>query len=389
MKFFFMWKAFLFSFVIFAVLAFPVCGSDSVSVNKTKKQPKFQKQISFIMEQGPMLPKNTEWGQQVGSTIDFSAIDLRLGFRNTQPKLYNVIYKYPTYGFGYFRTTFKNDFIGKPNAVYMFGELPIGRTFVDNRLSFSIYMAFGLAFNFKPWDAEDNPLNQFIGSYNNGYVHVASTVTYRVNDWVSLDGSLGLKHFSNGSFQKPNSGLNFIPFSIGIRTNLHKWYPEQNTKPEIPAFIRNNQVNIWGTVGGKNYLPGSERYVKYALGVNFLRQAGYKFRYGLGMDLFYAPGGSMDPNWQKDAFWDKASLAFVLSGELVLKPNLFIPLGIGVYAHRNPANDEPNWYYERIGVKYRFSNKLFTAITLKAHAFKADIFELQMGYSIFKDKNKY
>lgn len=377
-------------FVLFLLaLAGTGLASNIDSTKISQSQPKFQKQISLILEQGPMLPKNTEWGREVGSTIDFSAIDFRLGFRNTQAKLYNVIYKYPTYGFGYFRTTFKNDFIGKPNALYMFGELPIGRTFIDNRMSFSIYMAFGLAFNFKPWDAEDNPLNQFIGSYNNGYVHVASTVTYRINEWVSLDGSLGLKHFSNGSFQKPNSGLNFIPFSFGIRTNLHKWHPDQNAKPEIPAFIRSNQINIWGTVAGKSYLPGGERYAKYALGLNYLRQAGYKFRYGLGMDFFYAPGGSMDPNWQKDAFWDRASLAFVLSGELVLKPNLFIPLGLGFYAHRNPLNDEPNWYYERIGVKYRFSNKLFTAITLKAHGFKADVFELQVGYSIFKDKNNY
>jgi hypothetical protein len=32
---------------------------------------------------------------------------------------------------------------------------------------------------------------------------------------------------------------------------------------------------------------------------------------------------------------------------------------------------------------------MFAGITLKAHGFKADIFEWTVGYSIFKDKNKY
>lgn len=385
------WMAKFFKYLLLCLSGVFLVGTSIASdtLGTAGRRPIFQKQLGLVMEKGPMLPKNTEWGQQVGKTIDFTAIDFRLGFKNIRPNLYNTIYKYPVYGFGYFRTTFRNDYIGKPNAFYMFGELPIGRTIADDRLSFSVYLAFGFAFNFKPWDPDDNPLNQFIGSYNNGYVHVASTMSYRLNEWVSLDGSVGLKHFSNGSIQKPNSGLNFVPFSIGIRTNLNRWDPSQNTIPEIPEFIPNHQFNTWLTMGGKSYQPGGEQYVKYALGFNWLRQKGYKFRYGLGTDIFYAPMGSMDPNFVKDTFSEKASLAFVLSGELILKPNLFIPLGLGAYVHRNEANDEPNWYYERIGVKYRFCRNFYSAITLKAHAFKADIFEFQLGYTFLRDKNKY
>ncbi|WP_113922741.1 acyloxyacyl hydrolase [Cognataquiflexum aquatile] len=372
------------------LMIFPVWFANaSSSLDSTARNPKFQKNLSLLFETGPMIPKNTDWGEFINNGLNYTALDLRLGFKNTRKNLYNRIYKYPTYGFGLYTATFKNDYIGKPNAVYAYADLPFTKTFLKGRLSYSYFAAFGLAFNFKPYDPDSNPINQFIGSYRNGYVHVGFTMRYALSPWLDLETAFGLKHFSNGSIKKPNSGLNFIPFSIGLRSTLNRAYFDQSSLSDIPKFIPNSHVNLWVSAGAKNYEIGGDVYMKWGFSVNYLKQRGYKLRYGLGMDMFYAANGTLPGNWEKSGFMDKASFAIVASGEWVLKKNFSIPLGIGVYMHRNYFNDEPSAYYERVGIRYRFSRQMFTGITLKAHGFKADFFEWTVGYAIFKDKNSY
>jgi len=374
--------------LIFLILPFgwTKASNDTDSI---RPNPKFQKRISLLFETGPMVPKNTEWGNFINNGLNYTALDLRLGFKNTGKNIYNLIYRYPTYGLGLYTATFQNDYIGKPNAVYAYADIPFTKTYFNNRLSYSYFTAFGLAFNFKPFDADNNPVNQFIGSYNNGYVHVGFTMQYALNEWLDLDASFGLKHFSNGSIRKPNSGLNFFPLSFGLRSKLNRAYFDKSSLSDIPEYIPNRHVNVWTSVGAKNYEIGGNIYLKWGFSANYLRQSGYKLRYGLGIDMFYSGKGILPGDWKKTGFKDKASFAVVASGEWVLKKNFSIPLGIGVYLHRNYFNDEPSAYYERVGIRYRFSNQMFTGITLKAHGFKADFFEWTVGYSIFKDKNRY
>jgi hypothetical protein len=372
------------------LMVFPVSVTNAFSSNDTSSiQPKFQKKLSLLLETGPMIPKHTDWGDYINDGLNYTALDLRLGFKNTRKSLYNRIYRYPTYGFGLYTVTFRNIYIGKPNAVYAYADLPFNKTYLNGRLNYSYFAAFGLAFNFNPYDPTNNPINQFIGSYNNGYVHVGFTMRYALTPWLDIDASLGLKHFSNGSIKKPNSGLNFIPFSMGFRSSLNKANFDNPRVEEIPKFIANNHFNIWTSVGAKNYEIGGDIYLKWGFSANYLRQSGYKLRYGLGLDMFYAGNGSLPGNWGKDGFIDKTSFAVVASGEWILKRNFSIPLGIGVYLHQNYFNDEPSLYYERVGIRYKFSKQMFTGITLKAHGFKADFFEWTLGYSIFKDKNSY
>lgn len=371
-------------------LIFPACIANAFSsLDSTTLNPKFQKNFSLMFETGPMIPKNTDWGEFINNGLNYSALDLRIGFKNTQKTIYNRIYRYPTYGLGLYTATFKNNYIGKPNAVYAFADLPFTKTYLKGRLSYSYFAAFGIAFNFKPFDPDFNPTNRFIGSYRNGYVHLGFSMRYAITPWLDLDTSFGLKHFSNGSIKKPNSGLNFIPFTIGLRSTLNRAVFYRSDLSEIPKYIPNSHLNLWTSVGAKNYEIGGDIYLKWGFSVNYLKQKGYKFRYGLGFDMFYAPNGSLPGDWGKSGFMDKASFAIVASGEWVLKKNFSIPLGVGIYLHRNYFNDETSAYYQRVGIRYRFSRQFFTGITLKAHGLRADFFEWTVGYSIFKDKNTY
>ena len=79
----------------------------------------------------------------------------------------------------------------------------------------------------------------------------------------------------------------------------------------------------------------------------------------------------------------------VASGEWYLTRNLYVPMGIGFYLHRNEGNDEKTAYYERVGMRYRFAQHFFAGLSIKAHGGAADIFEWTVGYTIHHDKNNY
>ena len=83
------------------------------------------------------------------------------------------------------------------------------------------------------------------------------------------------------------------------------------------------------------------------------------------------------------------SLAIVGTWEWHLTEHLYVPIGLAFYVHRNTENDEQTPYYERVGIRYRFNNNIYTGVTIKAHQGVADIFEWTIGYTFQKDPNKY
>jgi hypothetical protein len=379
--------------IAFFLLFILILGRWQTLIAQTDDQqenlPKFQKSLSVLLESGPMIQNGTDWGSYINNNLSYRAMDFRLGFRNFKSPIYSTIYRYPTFGFGLYTATFRNPYIGKPNAAYLYADIPFTKRFFDNRLSFSYFATLGISSNLTPFDPDTNPLNFFIGSYQNGYTHIGFTSRYRIWENMYLDGSLGLKHFSNGSIRKPNSGLNFIPFTLGIRTYLDKVDFEKIPKFVSSTFQPHNQINIFTSFGSKNYVIGESQYLKVGIGANFLRQISYKYRLGLGMDMFYSDGSQNRIKDTELGFFDANSFAVVGSWEWVLNKNLYVPIGFGTYVNRNQFNDETTWYYQRLGLRYRFNNQIFTGITLKAHGFKADFFELTMGYTLMKDPNKY
>jgi hypothetical protein len=201
------------------------------------------------------------------------------------------------------------------------------------------------------------------------------------------DISLGLKHFSNGSVKLPNFGINLIPVSIGLTYKPSGFKSYQGDRKKLP-FTRHNQYNIAMIAAVKNYEAGGPSYLKAELSVNWLRMLNYKFRAGLGFDACYTATPASESNVDAE-LPDRMSYGIVGSAEWVLGKHFYIPIGLGFYLRHHEENDEQKSYYERIGIRYRFKNKIFAGVTIKAHKDIADIFEWTVGYSFFRDQNKY
>jgi hypothetical protein len=341
---------------------------------------KFVKYLDIRFENGAMLGNGTAIGDQLVNASYYNGTDIRLGFRKTDPDdVYSNVYRRPYLGVGYYSSTFHNEAIGRPNALYFFLTMPFA--FERNKkLTFSYSAAFGLAYNFNAYDSVNNPINVFLGSQNNCYVDLYFVMNYRFNDNIAMNGSLGFKHFSNGSFRQPNFGINLIPVTVGVsyRLNDQKVLLE---KTHVPIYKPHNLWNITLSAGSKHYSPEEDRnYLKMGLNVNFLRQINYKYRLGVGMDFFYAAESE-----KRNA--DSFSTAVVGTWEWCLTRNLYAPIALAFYLKRNEANNEVNPYYQRVGLRYRFNNNLHAGLTIKAHAGQADYFEWAIGYTFHNDPN--
>lgn len=355
---------------------------------KKKKEVKFAKYLELSMENGAILGNDNELSEQIVNSSYYNGLDIRLAFRRTNKNdVYSNVYRRPYTGVGWYASTFHNADVGKPNAIYWFLNFPF--TFErDKRLTFSYTAAFGLSYNFNPYDPVKNPTNIFVGSYRNCYVHLGFSMNYQVARNWALYGTLGFKHFSNGSFKQPNYGMNLIPLSIGVRYKVSKAEIDQY-EVERPKFIKNNQWNIAFGFGSKNYEVGGENYFKANLSLNYLRQISWKYRLGVGLDIFYSDKAELRNDSDQSMFSKSYSYAVVGSWEWVLNKNLYVPIGIGIYLHRNEGNDEKLPFYQRVGLRYRILDHYFAGLTIKAHAGAADYFEWTIGYTFNKDKNKY
>ena len=353
----------------------------------TLKTKRYVKYLDLRFENGIMLSNGKPYADDIVNNSYYNGLDFRLGFRMTDPdNVYSNIYRRPTLGLGFYASTFHNEDIGKPNAIYFYFDIPFA--FERNkRLIFSYTGAFGLSYNFNAFDSISNPTNYFVGSEKNCYFHFGFVMGYKITDRFTLSFTTGLKHFSNGSMKKPNAGINLIPFTVGVRYKINK-DDILLEKREIPKFKPFNIWNISVAVGSKHYDRDDERnYLKMTYGFNYLRQFNYKIRFGGGLDIFYsAPHGSSNISGNKE---NTISVAVVGAYEWVMNKNLSVPIDFGVYLFRHEGNEEITPFYERVGMKYRFNNNIFAAVTIKAHKGKADYFEWTLGYSFNKDKNRY
>ncbi|MFT7364116.1 MAG: hypothetical protein ACI9UV_002323 [Algoriphagus sp.] len=345
-------------------------------------QEKFQKSVSLSFESGPLISNGKPWADEVKNSVEYRGIDAKFSWRKISNTHMNHLYRYPTFGVGF--TSLLGDFpeIGRPQAFYGFFEMPFLYKSKGQKLSFGYFSQIGLGFNLSPYDSINNPNNQYIGSSLNAYIHFGFRGEYQLSDRILIISDIGMKHYSNGAIKKPNAGINLIPFSLGVKSYLGKVNQTPTTLPVYPDLDKRWFLNIALYTGFKNYEIGDRNYFRGGLGVNYLWEANYKFRLGLGLDLFYAPGMSERNNEEQFSFRDQTSLAVVASWEWKLTEKLFMPVGFGVYLYRNELNQEISVFYERIGFRYRMTEALSAGLQIKAHKAKADFFEFTLGYTI-------
>ena len=364
------------------ILAMPLGAAAQLTSMRDQpaEGPSWSHYLQVKMDNGGLCPVKDSLGNNKLSNWYYRGWDVRLAFRKKKnDNIYNDLYRGPRFGLGYFLSSFKNGLVGNPMAIYGFTEIPVGRPGVS-KWEWLYSIGLGLSFHFNPYDQVRNPSNIFIGTRKNVYINLTMEGRYHVSDRFSLGAGIGYKHFSNGAVRMPNKGLNMVPVVVSAQYKLEPgkdvWKPFDR-----PKFVPYSIFDIYGISGIRTYDYSNRHFLKLAVGGTYLRQVSYRYRIGAGFDVFYTEGGKERVPKAESNFQKNFSYAAYGAWEWVINEKLSMPLHLAFYLHHNKENDEKEFFYQRIGIRYKVNTHFITGLSLKANAGAADFIEFTLGYS--------
>lgn len=315
----------------------------------------------------------------------YNGINLKVGWRiNKSDDPYFKLYNNPIYGIGLYSSTFHNDKVGSPYAIYGFVQTPFGNL-NNKKWSFDYRIGLGLSGNFKPYDEDSNPLNLAIGTKNNVFINLGIRSQYTINSKFKAGVGLAFHHFSNGALQLPNKGVNLVPLTLSLTYQPDGLALQRDQELDIEPFSKKILYHINYGVGLKQVKRNlDKRYFKSTLSFYASRHVSHKWRIGVGGDLFYSDSGNSEEIAEDKSGKLSAKLsggpafylAHVLNKDLVLNGN------VGYYIHNQKFNGETQNIFLRAGFRYYVYKNLNAGVSIKAHKGKADFIEWTLGYTL-------
>lgn len=332
-----------------------------------------------------LLPSAHEASNELLKQSIYRAETLRLNFPGDSTNIYTKLYKRPSYGIGIYSGTFYNQAIGDPLGLLLYIKTPL-----IHKKSWAIIteLGGGVVGNLNPYNETLNPHNAMFGSQINLFGHLALGFEYAINQPIKLGVTVGYKHFSNGFIKAPNYGLNVLPITLHGSYNLsNKKQPVLNR--DIQPFKPYNRISIFVAPGTKSYGSQEKNYFVSTLGMQYIRQVGYKIGIGGGLDIFYKDSGKDKVQSNESDLAKSLSSGINTSLEWTLTEKFRINLGLGTYIARHKENDEAYPLYERIAAKFNFTKNIFAGVGIKVNKNSSDFIEWTIGYTWAKDQNKY
>ena len=342
--------------------------------------------LQLTGEIGRIIP-HVDYLKLIGK--QYHAVSARVLFQTTGNKYWQQLYNFPQFGFGVYRGWLDPDCnIGKPYALYSVFSAPIYRA---NKWSTSWEMNFGVAY------FQDNIFNVAISSMYSGYFSAGADLKRSLGKKIDIGAFIGLTHFSNGAFQKPNLGVNILSPKV-----FFVYIPQRDRqklkKMPMPELVKNNHFDVSIYYGMKNLiymgtdLDSITKYKGvdfkiYGLSMVFNRQVSYLSRVGFGTAFEY--NGSYNSPMvventrlvvKESTYSKKLALSIYPSYELLFN-KFAVVLQPGIYIHRVDFEMITPVFYQRIGLKYLVTSRIFTGFNLRAYSFSvADFVEWNMGW---------
>jgi hypothetical protein len=294
-------------------------------------------------------------------------------------KSWRYCYCYPRTGFGLFYINFDNpDILGYAIALYPFIEPYL---YTGKRLNLSGRFGIGPAYVSKYYDPETNPNNFFFASHVTFTAQLCFAIQYRINGHFSARVGLNYNHLSNGGIKQPNVGMNYPTVNLGLDYSLRKAefvkYSRENVKD---LYERKSWFDAYLLGTAKNAERGEDQlypvigaglYYNYLLGRLIAASAGTEWISDFSERERIRRQFGQDPEAP-----DHNRAAFLLGINLLFGRVSFIyQWGIYYYAPF-PAR---NQLYQRYGLNFRFTERLYAGINVKAHGHVADMIDLRLG----------
>jgi hypothetical protein len=305
-----------------------------------------------------------------------TGIDLTLSHRTNGSKDWHHQYKFPETGIYVAWWNLGNpEKLGSAVSVIPFIDFKVTGS---KKSALNVQCGWGAGFLEKKFDADKNYKNTAIGSRLNNAILLHPR--YRFALFPSIDLSLGLSltHYSNGSFEKPNLGLNIVALTLGITGKFGK-----DTITQKPLEIKPNNKSVewilFGSIFTKEVAPADgDKYVAITLMSERIWRRSKNFSYGFGGDLFYDHSFIQDENYnQSNGYWNMIRSGIHGTTEMQIGKT-YLTLAMGAYLYSGVIGES---MYHRFGIRHRIKDNWLLCMHVKSHWAKADFMEIGIARS--------
>jgi hypothetical protein len=309
-----------------------------------------------------------------------TGFELNVQRQTTGAALWHSWYKYPKVGLALVYYDYHNPLLGRSYAASVYLSKPISRT---ARHDFSFRLGTGLAYFPEHYDLYSNRKNTFVGSPLNATLQLRLEYDLAISEHLGLLMGLALNHYSNGGTAKPNYGINLPTLQLGLNYHQQRVVPVAAGPVPEPTDIGHTFFNISTSLGYKQRTGGdTKHYLVNSVTLAAGRRVNRKSNLLVGLEGFYDRSllaVLRDTARSQEHLPDtKKASAFV--GHELLFGRLALVTHLGIYVY-NPYKSNPS-YYERVGLKYQFTDLLFADIDLKVHRATADVIEFKVGVKL-------
>lgn len=312
------------------------------------------------------------------STLFISAYKLSDGENEWEQR-----YKYPKIGATFLYLDYYNPILGKsvgliPNYSFHLGD-PL------NNFKGYLKVGIGPAYHTNPYDKTENNKNNVVSTHFSYGIIFQSGFNILLANRTSLISGISFTHFSNGSFKKPNTGINVISANIGLSYGLNSTAIEYAADDKISSPANSSWRPELMLSGGfaETLKIRTGTYPFFNLQLLLSKKLNYKSIIGFGTEYFHSY--SLREEIKNDVWLkegedpDFRRFAVVVSHDLVIS-KFSVRKQLGYYFYDPYEAFQP--FYFRLGLKYNLTEQLFLGLAVKSHYFKAEATEWSIGYRL-------
>ncbi len=312
----------------------------------------------------------------------YMALSVKTLWQNPGYTDWQKIYKGPYYGFGFSIGDFGNPYeIGYPASSYAILGLPLVRI---KKLELFTEFQYGLTYNWRHYDSENNPKNIAIGGILTVHLDLALKMFYDLSPNLDLGAGVSFTHFSNGGIKRPNHGFNIYSPLAEVR---YRFVPRHDYKniEKTGRLKRSNDLLVMraGSIYQlAEFEPDTNYFAVYGWSFIYLHQISNAVRVGIGRDMNYWWGMTVNSDGTMGARTIKnLSVGYILQPELIID-RLTLVGGIGLYVkHLHFGNF--NQLYQRLGIRFDLYKTLSLGVNVRAINFnRAEFMEFNLGYRV-------
>ena len=294
---------------------------------------------------------------------------------------WHSIYNYPEYGGYFLRQDFRNEYLGKNYA------LGVQYNFYFLNRNLQLKVSQGLAMTTRKHDNATNYKNNAFGTrfMENTNFGVAYS-KQGIFQGLGIRAGFLFTHFSNGKIKSPNSGVNTYNIDVGVTYDFgqkHTFIPQLDSlKMKYKEPIKYNIILRSGVNEG--YVINSGQKPFYHIATYADKRLNRKSAVQFGTDIFLTLSQKEIIKFKSIAYPESgitADLDYkrvgVFIGHELFINRISVETQVGYYVYNQLKTDGD--VYDRVGMKYYITPKIFAGVGVKTHGFLAEAVEFSVG----------